>query len=166
MKGNPPTPIEQRIAQGNPGHRPLPEVVVGLGKTKEIEQPDDLTSQEVDVWNELVPQILGLGWIDLIDQRLNKQYVQMTALADRALHDLSRDDLTVMTSKGTPAANPLYRIYVDASKQAVQLADRFGFNPSARARLGLTTVKGMSIAADLEKRLGSDEQPMTIEVDD
>src|SRR5690242_20268421 len=112
MKGRLPVPTEQKIALGNPGHEPLPEVVVGLGKVAHLEKPDDLTHQESQVWDELVPQIMQLGWIDRIDHRMVKQYIQVTALADRALSELARDDLTVLTSKGTPAANPLYRIYL------------------------------------------------------
>jgi hypothetical protein len=49
-RGRPPKPREQRIAEGNPSRRPLPEPVLGLGKVLTFDPPDDLRPAEAEVW--------------------------------------------------------------------------------------------------------------------
>lgn len=170
MKGRPPKPREVRIAEGNPGKRALPEPILGLGKMLEFPAPETLTSHERDVWEQLIPEVAALGWIDRVDRSMLELLVQQIALVDMARQAVRERGfmLTVYDRDGNPVdekVNPAARLQVQATSQALRLAEQFGLTASARARLGLTVAKGASLAQQLAAELDDDGDD-TIEVPD
>jgi P27 family predicted phage terminase small subunit len=161
-RGRPPKPREVRLADGNPGHRPLPAPVLGLGKVLEFPAPASLSEREREVWDQLVPEVAALGWIDRVDRAMLELLVQQVALVELARDSIRSDGfmLTVYDRDGNPLdrkVNPAARLQIQATAQALRLAEQFGLTSSARARLGLTVAKGAAIASDLERALGGDD---------
>lgn len=154
MRGRPPKPREQRIAEGQPGHRPLPEPVLALGKVLEFPPPADLRPAEAAVWAAIVPEFAALGWVDLIDRLALTQLCIAAATADELRAEIKANGVMIATydkdgnERGVqlnPAVNALAR-----QQQTVrQYLEQFGGTPSARARLGLVVAKGADIAARL-----------------
>jgi P27 family predicted phage terminase small subunit len=170
VKGRPPKPREQRIAEGNPGNRPLPEPVLGLGKVLEFPAPATLSAHERKVWDALVPEVAALGWIDRVDRAMLELLVQQVALVEMAREAVREDGfmLTVYDRDGNPIdrkVNPAARVQTQATAQALRLAEQFGLTSSARARLGLTVAKGASIAQQLAGELdgGDDDEVIVVE---
>jgi P27 family predicted phage terminase small subunit len=153
-RGRPPKSREQRIAEGNPSRRPLPEPVLGLGKVLVFDPPDDLRPAERAVWAAIVPEFAALGWVDRIDRLALTQLCIAAATADELRAEIKRNGVMLSTydedgnERGVmlnPAVNALGR-----QQQTVrQYLEQFGGTPSARARLGLTVAKGADIAARL-----------------
>jgi len=168
--GRPPKSREQRIAEGNPGKRPLPEPVIGLGKVLDFPAPASLSGREREVWDQLVPEVAALGWIDRIDRAMLELLVHTIALAETARASIREHGfmLTTYDKDGNPVGdkvNPATRIQIQATAQALRLAEQFGLTSSARARLGLTVAKGKTLAARLESELAEDDDDGdTIEV--
>jgi P27 family predicted phage terminase small subunit len=167
MKGRPPKPREQRIAEGNPGNRPLPEPVLGLGKVLDFPAPSTLSPAERNVWDELVPEVAALGWIDRVDRAMLELLVQQLALVEQARESVRRDGfmLTDYDKDGNERGlkvNPAARLQVQATAQALRLAEQFGLTSSARARLGLTVAKGATLAQQLANDLDDDADEVVV----
>ena len=165
-RGRPPKSREQRLSEGNPGRRPLPEPVLGLGKVLDFPPPAVLNEHERAVWAQLVPEVAALGWIDRVDRGMLVMLVQTVAMAEMARSAIESDGfmLTVYDREGEPIdrkVHPAARTQMQATAQALRIAEQFGLTPSARARLGLTVAKGRSLAeslrGDLDEAEGDDD---------
>jgi phage terminase small subunit len=55
-------------------------------------------------------------------------------------------EFVVYDDRGGVKSNPLVRIAADLDSTIVALEDRFGFNPAARAKLGLSQLRVMTLA--------------------
>jgi P27 family predicted phage terminase small subunit len=77
---------------------------------------------------------------------------------EHRLHEAGAKQPIVVGSQGQPVANPALK-QADALRSEIrQLEDRFGLNPSARARLGLDTSKLQASLESLTQRVVDDEQ--------
>jgi P27 family predicted phage terminase small subunit len=171
VKGRPPKSREQRIAEGNPGRRALPEPVLGLGKMLEFPPPAELSQAERAAWDRFVPEVARLGWIDAADREVLEQLVHAIALADELRAAVRRDGIMVPTYDKDgihtgDKVHPAVRAHAQQQTIIVRIAEQFGLTPSARARLGLTVAKGAGAAAALAAILDGDDDDGVIEVPD
>lgn len=175
-RGRPPKPREQRIAEGNPGRRALPEPMVGLGKRLDFPAPVDLTNLGRKIWHELVPQIATLGWVDGIDETMLRLLVDTLEVIERAKLSITTDGFMLVERKydkdgietgETLKVNPAVRAQLQATAQAHRIAAGFGMTPSDRSRLGLRALKGKALAEDLADHLAYEDDGAddVIEVD-
>lgn len=130
---NPPKPIEQKRRAGNPGKRALPD------ERKLVAVPEIA----YETWQldpiDAIEKILagGVSWIAETD-------APKVILLRKALENLARAEIA-----GT------LRDQLEAMKQASSLMSELGFDPTARARLGLAEVKA---ASTLEKLRASQKK--------
>jgi phage terminase small subunit len=85
------------------------------------------------------------------------------ATAREARRQLQGEPLTVLSSRGALAVNPLVRIERDFWLSFSKIASPYGMSPADRARIGLAATKGLTLASELDKRL-VDDAPETIEI--
>lgn len=123
---NPPKPIEQKRRTGNPGKRKLPD-----GGSLALVGPIQAEAWQLDPMDAL-ERVLGSGasWIGETD-------APTVSLLRRALENAER-----AWQSGS------IRDVIEAQKHAASLMSQLGFDPTARARLGLAEVKA---ASTLEK---------------
>lgn len=132
--GTKPKPTVLKILEGNPGKRPLPT---------DEPQPDKgtpevfivgLVSDELYYRDRCVEVISDMGVLTHADGGMLDQLAMAYALIDKAHTALIRDGYVVETSRG-PMRNPMYEIYVRASRDAQRLSEHFGLSPAARTRI-------------------------------
>jgi P27 family predicted phage terminase small subunit len=173
-RGRPPKSREQRIAEGKPGHRPLPEPLVGNGKVLVWPAPETLNDREREVWEVLVPEVAALGWVDQIDRATLTLLVQAIAVVELSREAIAAHGFMIEEERhgrdgivigSTFKVNPAVRAQIAATATAHRIAGAFGMTPSDRARLGLTVIKGRSLAAELAADLEGDDDDV-IEVPD
>lgn len=129
--GRPPKPTELKKRQGNPGKRPLP----GGGELAVV------PPAEIGAWEKPARQVMsevmaaGVAWIATTD-------TPKAALLLEALEDYER----LRSTPGTPPKE-----IRDARKEISGLMSELGFDPTARARLGLAEVKAQAQVSKLEE---------------
>lgn len=120
MKGRPPKPIEQKRRTGNPGGRPLPSSLA-------VVPPIESESWELTPADAL-ERVLhsGVSWIAETDS-------PTVALLREAmeLHDRAKFGGTI-------------RDVIACQEHIGKLLAQLGFDPTARARLGLAEVRALS----------------------
>ena len=131
-RGRKPKPTEQKRRTGNPGKRALPgggqlAAVPAITPDATERTPEDALAEVLDA---------GVHWIASTD-------APAVALLRDALDHLAelRED---------PKAE--VRDLIALRKQVSDLLSQLGFDPTARARLGLAEVKAQSKLAELEER--------------
>jgi P27 family predicted phage terminase small subunit len=167
--GRPPKPLELKRRTGNPGKRRLPaqSTTVDLVPASGAPVPISLGSHGRDLWrhaNERAP------WLSELDLALLET---MCALRDdQALmrQRIAEEGLTILEPVVTPAgmvvgermvAHPLLKELRVIEKQLREHASALGFDPTARARLGLAEVKRQS---KIQELLGSSAKAQVIDI--
>lgn len=149
MQGRKPRPTELERALGNPGHRPLPDVVV-VGTSEPPSKPSRLQGEAELVWNEVVPQLDEAGLLRQIDGVVLEGLCNLIARARYASDKIETDGYTVAHAKtGIESVSPWVRIERDAWQQACKIGEHYGLTPVSRTRLGLANLKGRSLLQEL-----------------
>jgi P27 family predicted phage terminase small subunit len=168
MRGRKPKPIEQRIREGNPGHRPLPEPVLIAGRPdlqELVEPPDHLPRYGRQFWSETIVELVSVGVVDRIDVSLLEQLCVQYTRIRQAQDVLAEDGLFARGSTGQIREHPALKIEREATLLFLRLAEQFGIGALARARLGLTEVHRRSLAQEMQTALGDDDMtPIDVEV--
>ena len=131
MAGRPPKPTALKILQGNPGQRPLntlePKPPAGC------EMPKELMSNvsAVKHWNEQAPRLIAMGVLTQVDGLTFARLCRLWSLEDRIW--------ALAEESGIPAP-PDPRMLAEIR----QLEERFGMNPSSRAKLKVEQPKPAS----------------------
>lgn len=165
-RGPSPKPRELRVAEGNPSRRPLPvPVLVGERAVETPAPPADLPARVAGVWVELAGMLTEAGMLTVSDLPMFEGLCVAIARARQAREELAHEELTSLGAQSQRIVNPLVRVERDAWTMALRLGQEFGLTPSARARFGLTVVKGRSLEVDLADRLGKMAVPETVIVE-
>jgi len=101
--------------------------------------PSHLTDQEAAAWDQIVTSadlVLDKGDLTVVELAATS-----LAVARRALDELNGRNLTSESARGAPVIDSAFRVYAEAARIHMQLADRLGLNPSARARLGIDAAR-------------------------
>ena len=153
---NPPRPLEMKRKLGNPGRRPLPAetTVHALEPAVDIPLPDTLGPAGVELWRRLQQA----PWISEMELFAVEDLCQTVDEIAEYRADIMQMGITleepmigprgdVLGTRFVP--NPLIRELRRAQKQMHSTASVLGFNPTARARLGLAEVRAMSKLEEL-----------------
>lgn len=76
---------------------------------------------------------------------------------DRAFRAFKKERL-VEGSKGQPVLNPMAKVMNDFERSIIQLEDRYGLSPKARAQLGITIGTAKRTLEDLNRNLERDTE--------
>jgi P27 family predicted phage terminase small subunit len=129
MAGRPRKPTAQRILEGNPGRRPIPDEPelpkIELGST-----PAYLTKEAAEFYRDFVPRLRLLGSASVLDEPMIVVMSASWGIAMRALGRLKREGTV---RKGQ--RNPADRVWLDNAAMFGQIAAKFGMTQADRARL-------------------------------
>jgi P27 family predicted phage terminase small subunit len=155
LPGPPPKPIEQRLREGNPAKRPLPEpVLIGGRPDESLEPPDDLPPDGRLAWNEVVPTLAEAGVLDRVDRLALEAMCAAWARAKQAQRLVASQGHFVRGSRGQLREHPSLRTEREATMLFLRYAEQFGLTPAARARLGLAELKRRTLKAEFDAALG------------
>jgi len=129
------------VRQGNPGKRPLPELVeVGIAPVRAPAAPSNLRTQGKRTWAILWEAgHIWLGPSDAVAVKLACEQADEVTSLRRAAAQIKNAGLKLQYHYATQAAEKLL----------MSSLSQLGFTPTARARLGLTVAQ----AAETESRL-------------
>lgn len=168
MRGRRPKPVEQRIAEGNPGHRPLPEPLLVAGRLTANElaaPPDDLPADAKRLWLGDVQRIIDAGIADRVDRASLEALCVAYARAKQAGRVVSKVGLFTEGSRGQLREHPAVKIERESWTWFQRMAEQYGMTPVARTRLGQAELHRRTLAAELEDKLGDMElEPIDAEV--
>lgn len=157
MKGRKPKPVEQRIAEGNPGKRPLPEPMLVGGRPtlgEMAEPPAHLSEDAQEFWRDSVDRLVEVGIIDRVDgpvlELLAEQYARWRG-AQRVVREAG---MFARGSTGQIREHPALKIEREAHALFLKTAEHFALTPIARTRLGLAELHKRTLAQELNEGLG------------
>lgn len=159
-RGRPPKPLEQRVAEGNPGKRPLPApVLVGGRPTPEefSQPPADIPEDGRQWWMKNVPRLVELGIIDRIDETVLEQLAVLYSRIKQARRVIREDGHFAKGSTGQLVKHPALSIEESSTKLFMQLAEQYALTPTARTRLGLAELNRQTAARELLAELQGDD---------
>jgi phage terminase small subunit len=165
-----PDPVNSKLDP----YAPVRDPRAARGTIRHLDPPDDLSDLDREVWDLIVPSIVELGVLRAEDVPLVIMFVQgisesRTALRRKRDLQIRIDahhavDTSGMTDKQLASHHRqeerldtmqrrCAQQWRDASQLAMRVADRGGWGPVARARLGLAQLSGMGLIEQLH-RLG------------
>jgi P27 family predicted phage terminase small subunit len=159
MRGRKPTPVEQRIAEGNPGKRPLPEPVV-LERVREgddhplLTPPDHLPKAAKEAWLQTVPTLAKVGLLDSVDVLALEAMCIQYARARQAGVIIAAQGPVTRGSTGQLREHPSIATERNAHAMFLRFAEQYALTPSARTRLGLAELQRRQATEELADRLG------------
>ena len=154
-KGRKPDPSRARRGTGNrpqagEAKKVKPEIVVpgtgtDLTKADPFPPPPELPEEVHAVWRSAVEDLGGANhmrasYIPTLSAYCNAVYIHAQAAAN-----IQQYGLLVKGSGGAPVTNPLVRVQKEAAATMLRYAETLGLTPSARVRVGLMEVTGMSL---------------------
>jgi P27 family predicted phage terminase small subunit len=175
MQGRKPKPVEQKKAEGNPGHRPLPEPLMVAGRPGLEEMatpPAHLPEDAKEFWRDSIVRLVEVGIIDRVDGPALEQLAVQYARIRGAQRVIAESGYFSKGSTGQIREHPALRIEREATNQFLKIAEHFALTPIARTRLGLAELHRRSLSSEMASGLGkpnlrpaSDGRPrVTIEV--
>ncbi len=128
-KGRPPKPAALRRAQGNPGRRPIKEIIqppnTPLGTA-----PDWLHEYAIAEWNRIAPALQAMGLA--ADADSGAFAVLCDSYARWRLATESIVEMFVMTAKGYPMTAPEITIANKYGELYRRMCNEFGLTPASR----------------------------------
>lgn len=158
-------------------YAPVRDPRAARGTITHLDPPDDLSEVDRQVWDLIVPSIVDLGVLRAEDVPLVIMFVQGISESQTALRrkrelqsriDAHHEvDTSAMTDSQLASHHRqeerldtmqrrCAQQWRDASQLAMRVADRGGWGPVARARLGLAQLSGMGLIDQLQ-RLAADD---------
>lgn len=137
-------PTKLKIAEGNPGKRPLPEDE--FTPAPGCEAPPDLSELEAELWNYYAPQLDAPGLLTKMDRSTLANFCRVQARIKRIGQVLNHPETAMLisytesapngTEKPVVKLNPLVAEQRQLITQVRMMAGEFGFSP--RGRVGLS----------------------------
>lgn len=166
MKGNPPTPVEKRVREGNPQRRPIPEPLLVSGRPddpNELQPPEDMPESGKQAWREIVPQLVQVGLVDRVDRLALEAMCTQWARFKQAGRVVNAQGHLVRGVSGL-REHPSLKTERDAASAFFRIAEHYGLTPIARTRLGLAELHRRQLKSEFEQALGMpDLQPVDVE---
>lgn len=169
--GPKPKSREQRIAEGNPSRRPLPEVVKLPGGyvTQETfqEPPEHLTDTAKEWWRDAVPVLVEAGVLEKIDRSMLEFAATQYGRALQAARIVADQGIVARGSTGQLKEHPILETERKAQMAYLRFIEQYAGTPQARVRLGIAELQRRSLAEELKDGLGtpnleavSDDEPI------
>lgn len=157
MKGRRPKPVEQKIAEGNPGKRPLPEPLLVGGRLTEddlAEPPADLPADAKRLWRRDVSRLVEVGIADKVDVAALEALCVAYARAKQAGRVVAKVGLFGEGAAGQLKEHPAVKIERESWAWFQRMAEQYGLTPIARTRLGQAELHRRTLAAELDEKIG------------
>lgn len=157
-------PVEQRQAEGNPGHRPLPEplLVGGRPAVEELaEPPEHLGDEAKEFWRSTIGRLVEVGIVDRVDTPTLEMLATQYGRWRQASRAVASEGLFGVGSMGQVVEHPAVKIERDAHSLFLKTAEHFALTPVARTRLGLAELHRRAMSQELDEAL---EAPAGVEV--
>lgn len=132
MKGRKPVPALIKIANGNPGRRPVLPEIEPVGDL--TAPPEWFTESQVEAWNYSIANAPE-GLLRLLDREVLIAFIQAKDLHQQAAIQLQREGITMMSRNGIPMPNPAIGVLNKQAGMMLKAAEQMGFSPVARARV-------------------------------
>lgn len=148
MRGRKPIPISQKIAEGNPGKRPLnrqePRAEGVLG-----EAPDYLTAEQRVIWKEAVA-IAPKNVLRACDASVFAKWVVAEATWRQAAEIVGREGALIPATEGSKnlIQHPALAVQNRQAELAAKFASVLGFDPTSRARLAVDDGEQLELPFD------------------
>lgn len=155
MKGRPPIPHERHELEGtrrNDRHPPHAFQIGGRGLPP---VPEHLSESAQTAWNEISTAMAASNVLDVADASVLEGACVMWGRAREARLLIEQEGLTAIGARGGTIAHPALKIERDSWALFLRYAEQLGLSPSARARLGISLIKGLSMAKQMDKTIGS-----------
>jgi P27 family predicted phage terminase small subunit len=145
MRGRKPKPLEQKLAEGNPGKRELDRsgLIVPAGKP---EPPEYLADAECAVWCEV---LTVAPHIKRADSEVLAAFCRWVIIGRQAMEQFNataaetkRLEIAVKTQRGV-ATNPLITTLAKSTELIRALANELGLSPASRERLSQEEEPGL-----------------------
>ena len=135
MRGRKPVPTVVKLAQGNPGHRPL-NIDEPVHAPMDVTCPDDLVDPVARAeWDRVAPTLSARGHVTLVDRAVLVgycvKYGQWRALESEA----RAHAFIVATPSGYPIPNPALGMANKVFGLMLKAAAELGITPSSRSRV-------------------------------
>lgn len=124
-------PALTRQLEGNPGKRPLPQDLPGVGKP---EPPEHLTEPQRERWNDIVAS-LPVEFLTRADTQALERMAVAWATFRETSGVINQAGLITRGANGEPVRNPLLLVRQAAANEMSDCAMVLGLSPLARTRL-------------------------------
>jgi P27 family predicted phage terminase small subunit len=132
----------EKLLAGNPGKRPLNELVRKVELTYETpstyDPPEVLVDNQfaVEYWNYMAPQLINSGILTVVDVPLFIGLCESYAAMRIAQEKLNAEGLVVEGARGHELIlSPWYKVYRQAKQDFFVETQRFGLSPIDRAKM-------------------------------
>ncbi|HWE82793.1 MAG TPA: phage terminase small subunit P27 family [Gaiellaceae bacterium] len=157
-RGRKPKPVEQRIREGNPGNRPLPEPLQLDNRTPR--KPAGLPPAAAELWDEIVPVLEQAKVLHSIDRAaLQAMCIEWSRYLD-ANADVEEESPYALGSMGQVVEHPAVGTARTSAHMFLRFAEQFGLTPSARARI--SAMAQVAQGLDLEAILDAKPEPLPL----
>lgn len=133
--GRRPKPVARKEAAGNPGKRQLNTQEPDFGLVTNIEPPEWLDSQAVEMWERVAPLLCKQKILQFTDLHNVEIFCAAYGNWRRAQEQLAREGPVVMGAQGGPVKNPAATVVKEAAGQMATFGAMLGLDPSSRQRL-------------------------------
>ena len=154
-RGRKPKPAEQRIREGNPGKRPLPEPVVIGGEFDIAEPPEHLSADAQEWWREAIPVLQEVGLLDKVDVAALEMAATAYARFRQAKRVVDAQGVVARGSTGQIREHPALKTEREAQAMFLRFAEQYALTPVARTRLGLAELHRRSLMDEMNEQLGT-----------
>jgi P27 family predicted phage terminase small subunit len=134
MKGRKPKHPKIKVLEGNPGKRPITEVLLEKPMEK-IQKPDFLDKYASEIWDELAPQLIADGRLTPLTR---PGFAILCVLKGRTIkieQELQSQSFLKQGYRKDSVKNPLLTIYKSTVDQFFRWATEYGLTPLSRQRL-------------------------------
>src|SRR5262245_14806969 len=131
-------PVAIKVLRGNPGHQKLNTKQPRFSAASCPKTPAHLGKLARDEWNRIAPELFVLGLLTSADVNLLAAYCvtyERWRTCEAKLAASGEMELTLLTTNGNVAWNPLVGMASSACRDLLKLSEQFGFSPLARDKL-------------------------------
>ena len=156
MKGRPPKPTEQKLREGNPGKRKLPEPVKVEGRPlpESLQAPEHLAPEAKEAWDRIVPTLEQVGILDGVDMMALEAMVTQWARAKQAGRVVDEFGHAALGSTGQLVEHPALGTERAAMSLFLKFAEHYALTPVARTRLGLAEIQRKTMQQEISDKYG------------
>ncbi|MEJ7785576.1 MAG: phage terminase small subunit P27 family [Solirubrobacteraceae bacterium] len=152
-----PKPVEQKIREGNPGQRKLPEPILVSGRPQrgEMDEPaEHLSPDAKEFWRETVWRLVECGILDRVDRPLLEMLATQYGRIQACRRVIDEAGYFTRGSVGQLREHPALKIEREAVVLFHRIAMEFGMTPIGRTRLGLAELSRRHLVQEMVEALG------------
>lgn len=156
MRGRKPKPVEQRIREGNPSKRPLPEPIK-LSDARNLTCPEDWDEDAKECWRTVVPTLEAVGVLDGVDRMALESLCLQWARARAAARVIEAQGMFAKGSTGQLVEHPAVATERNAQAMFLRFAEQYALTPVARTRLGIAELERKKLKESMDEAIGPPE---------